>query len=535
MSQTPIRQRLFARLASAGTWRWTLWLLHVGVVSAALLSLLTRQFELWVDLRLLRGGGSALEIVWAVAAALVPFLAGPNLRGWLPKGLGGGHPRWVHAGFSPVWARRLLWPTYLLLAGTLANMAYYFVLWGQGRADFMVPAPALAALVLSAWVLLTRQWLRRGTAGGITPATRGTQFSAAGLALFLVALLASSFMLHVYRNPPPGPVDLAVVLGGGLRPDGTASIELRQRVLAAADLYQRGLVKHILLSGGFEPQIFDGTPQHSELAAMRQVCLDAGVPEEAFSIDPVGENTKATAFNTRDFMRAHGYHTVVACSSDYHLFRTHMCFALVGVEAFTLPAAPAEWRCADARATLREIAGIVVYTLNPHYRQPKGALMQLKSPRILVRKSSGTLELFDGPALVKSYACVTGRSAGDKAVEGDRKTPEGTFHIVFKNPLSEYHLSLGLDYPNPEDARRGLAAGLITQQEYDGIIEALESDLSRQENQKKLWYTKLGGEIFIHGHGEGRIGTAGCIALSNEDVDELYAILPLGTDVEIRP
>ena len=161
--------------------------------------------------------------------------------------------------------------------------------------------------------------------------------------------------------------------------------------------------------------------------------------------------------------------------------------------------------------------------------------MQLAVPHIIVRKAAGVVELYDGPKVVKTYTCISGGQSGDKAVEGDRKTPIGSFRIVFKNPESQFHLSLGLDYPNREDAQRGLAAGLITREQYQGIVESLESDLSRVENQKKLWYTPLGGEIFLHGHAEGRTGTAGCIALSNRDIEELYAILPVGTPVEIRP
>jgi murein L,D-transpeptidase YafK len=161
--------------------------------------------------------------------------------------------------------------------------------------------------------------------------------------------------------------------------------------------------------------------------------------------------------------------------------------------------------------------------------------MQLKAPRVVVRKSSNTLELYDGGTLVKRYACITGSNAGDKEKEGDRKTPVGTFHIVYKNPESKFHLSLGLDYPTAEDAERGLAAGVITEQQRDDIVAALGSDLSKAENQKKLWYTPLGGEIFLHGHGEGRAGTAGCVALSNGDIEELWAVLPVGTEVRIEP
>lgn len=358
---------------------------------------------------------------------------------------------------------------------------------------------------------------------------------AGGMAGATVLFVAGFLLVHAYEKPPEGKVDLAVVLGGRLNHDGTASVLLADRVKAASDLYKRGLVKHILLSGAIERKASNRPRELSELAAMRAVCLAQGVPDAAISVDPVGVNTKATAFNTREFMRAKGYKTVVACSTDFHLFRTHLSFAWAGVRAYTVAAQPVEWRCADPRDTLREMVGIVVYVLHPHYREAKGAVMEMKMPRVVVRKTANVLELYDSERLVKTYSCITGGGKGDKSVEGDRKTPLGVFHIVFKNPLSKFHLSLGLDYPSREDAERGLASGLITRAQYDGIMEALASDLSKEENQKKLWYTPLGGEIFLHGNAEGRTGTAGCIALSNDDVEELYAILPLGTEVEIRP
>ena len=74
--------------------------------------------------------------------------------------------------------------------------------------------------------------------------------------------------------------------------------------------------------------------------------------------------------------------------------------------------------------------------------------MKLAKPNIRVIKSCSTLYLFDDTKLIKTYCCITGSNSGDKQREGDRKTPEGHFHIVFKNSLSKFHLSLGLDYPN---------------------------------------------------------------------------------------
>jgi murein L,D-transpeptidase YafK len=228
----------------------------------------------------------------------------------------------------------------------------------------------------------------------------------------------------------------------------------------------------------------------------------------------------------------------VLCTSDYHLYRTDRTFAdyvKPGMTIYALPAPHGDWTCVDPRSLARELVANVVYRIDPHYREPAAMNLQVSHPRVVVKKSSGMLELFDGTTLKKTYTCITGKTAGDKEVEGDRKTPEGTFHIVYKNPFSNYHLSLGLDYPNREDAQRGLKSGDITQQQYDDIIAALSSDLTKAENQKKLWYTKLGGEIFIHGYGDGRAGTAGCVALSNLDVEELYAALPLGTEVVIQP
>jgi uncharacterized SAM-binding protein YcdF (DUF218 family) len=512
--------------------RDVLWYCHVLVCSAGAISVLTNRFDLWVDVRVLGWGGTVLEWVWALTAVAAGWLAGPSIRGWATS-----KARWVPAGYSGRWARLLLWPSVAMAAVLLANTAQYVWWYRQGRADSMVPLPAVMAGVLGIWMVLTWYWTRQGrqVEEWEQPLSRWGQSVAAAMAGMTVVLLAGAVLLHMYERPPTGKVDLAVVLGGRLNDDGTASVELADRVKAATNMYKRGQVKHILLSGAIEKVASNRPRELSELAAMRTVCLAEGVPEDTFSIDPVGVNTKATAFNTREFMRARGYSSVVAVSTDYHLYRTHLSFAWVGVQVFTLASQPLEWRCADPRYTLRDMVGIVVYVLHPHYREAKGALMELKMPRVVVRKTAGTLELFDGGQLVKTYPCITGRSAGDKAVEGDRKSPIGTFHIVFKNPLSQYHLSLGLDYPSREDAERGLASGLITRAQYDGILEALGSDLSKKENQDKLWYTPLGGEIFIHGHADGRTGTAGCIALSNDDVEELYAILPLGTEVEIRP
>ncbi len=103
---------------------------------------------------------------------------------------------------------------------------------------------------------------------------------------------------------------------------------------------------------------------------------------------------------------------------------------------------------------------------------------------------------------------------GDKSHEGDGKTPEGLFKVDRRNPNSSFHLSLGIDYPRPEDIARAEALGL-----------------------------NPGGDIFIHGQ-PNRLGnhlmlpgdwTAGCIAISNSEMVALWRLADLGTVVEIRP
>ena len=506
------------------------WALHVLVCLLALFSTATNRFDLWVDLRMLGGAGIAVvKIFWVATALLVPLCAGPWLRGLH-------RPLWVNRGFAPGLVAMLLWPTYCLIACLAANTVYYFVLLGRGNVEPDLPITAWAAILLSAWVLLSREWLRRSRGSSErTPTKRSTQLQATAFTACCALALSAFFFLHTYGHAPEKPVDLAVVLGSRVLPDGTASPALRDRALAAVDLYNRGLVKHILLSGAVWDAAKPGEHQRNETSAMYQVCIAAGIPDDAISFDPVGLNTRATAYITRLFMQKNGYSSVVACSTDFHLYRTAMSFRSQGIEPYTVAAKPIEWICAKPRDDAREGIGILVYTLDANYRAPKAETMKLEHPRVVVSKSGHTLQLFDGNARVKTYACISGGNAGDKEVEGDRKTPIGTFHIVYKNPQSKFHLSLGLDYPNTEDAQRGLAAGLISKEQHAQILAALRSDLSLAENQDKLWKTPLGGEIFLHGHAEGRTGTAGCVAMANNDIEELYAILPVGTEVQIAP
>jgi murein L,D-transpeptidase YafK len=117
----------------------------------------------------------------------------------------------------------------------------------------------------------------------------------------------------------------------------------------------------------------------------------------------------------------------------------------------------------------------------------------------------------------------------DKVREGDGATPEGEFYIFVKNNKSAYYLSLGISYPNAEDAERGFRDGLINKNQRDNILEAIRTKAAPPQ------YTNLGGLIYIHGHGSRSDWTWGCVALENEDIKELYEAVHVGTPVTILP
>jgi murein L,D-transpeptidase YafK len=135
--------------------------------------------------------------------------------------------------------------------------------------------------------------------------------------------------------------------------------------------------------------------------------------------------------------------------------------------------------------------------------------------RIVVDKAARQMALLQGGRTVRTYRIALGFSpGGDKARQGDGRTPEGVFRIAVRNDASKYHLSLGLDYPQPDDVTRASTGGFDP-----------------------------GGDIMIHGQPnalpDGTIingdWTAGCIAVSNAEMREIWAATSPDTIVEVRP
>jgi len=153
---------------------------------------------------------------------------------------------------------------------------------------------------------------------------------------------------------------------------------------------------------------------------------------------------------------------------------------------------------------------------NPKNNEPTGVVY------IIIDKSDYELQVYDDEGWYATYPVVFGnKDLSDKLMEGDKKTPEGSFKIISKRPHEKWHKMLMLDYPTKESWAR------FNQRKADGQIPRK---------------AKIGGGIAIHGTwpnddlvvDDYTNWTQGCIALKNEDLDELETYLPIGTNVMIR-
>ena len=142
-----------------------------------------------------------------------------------------------------------------------------------------------------------------------------------------------------------------------------------------------------------------------------------------------------------------------------------------------------------------------------HYDGPKVT-------HVTVHKGARTMDLHHGDKVLKSYKVGLGFAPeGDKKEEGDGKTPEGSYYVNRRNPNSKFHLSLGINYPNEQDFAEAKARGV-----------------------------NPGSDIFIHGQGPWNFWRAirrradwtwGCIAVTNSEMEEVYAMVRNGTPVHI--
>ncbi|GAB4268445.1 MAG: L,D-transpeptidase family protein [Pararhodobacter sp.] len=131
---------------------------------------------------------------------------------------------------------------------------------------------------------------------------------------------------------------------------------------------------------------------------------------------------------------------------------------------------------------------------------------------VRVLKSERRLELWHHDTLLEDFDVALGQNPiGHKQRRGDSRTPEGRYVIDRRNPESAFHLSIGISYPNEADRARAAEAGVDP-----------------------------GGDIVIHGRGPRfrRIRgdwTDGCIAVTDREMERIYAMVQIGTPIEILP
>jgi murein L,D-transpeptidase YafK len=137
--------------------------------------------------------------------------------------------------------------------------------------------------------------------------------------------------------------------------------------------------------------------------------------------------------------------------------------------------------------------------------------------RVLIEKRAHRLTLLRGGRKLKSYRVALGTGGlARKLRQGDRRVPEGVYRIDARNAQSGFHLALHISYPDAADVLRARAAGYSP-----------------------------GGDVMIHGlkNGYGWLGrlhagtdwTLGCIAVTDQEIEEIWRLVPIGTAVEIRP
>lgn len=170
------------------------------------------------------------------------------------------------------------------------------------------------------------------------------------------------------------------------------------------------------------------------------------------------------------------------------------------------------------RTLLFLVLGLIFLGNTSFYR----AIYSKSAYYIVIDKSDYELSVYDAEGWLVTFPVVLGnKDQGDKMVQGDRKTPEGTFTIVNKRIHNKWCRYMGLDFPTPADIEK------FNMRKQRGLIPA---------------NAVQGGGIGIHGiwpHEDYAIDqyqnwTEGCISLKNEHIKQLYAMIPVGTRVTIR-
>ena len=163
--------------------------------------------------------------------------------------------------------------------------------------------------------------------------------------------------------PGKGAADCILVLGAGLRDDGTPNLVLRKRLDRAVELYAQGVSDRILMTGDH------GRKDYNEVRAMKQYAMDHGVPEEAIFMDHAGFSTYDSMYRAKEIF---GVRKMVIVTQEYHLYRSLYIAEELGMEVYGVSSDYHTYRnqtAKDAREVLARCKdwAKVMFRLKPTY------------------------------------------------------------------------------------------------------------------------------------------------------------------------
>lgn len=191
-------------------------------------------------------------------------------------------------------------------------------------------------------------------------------------------------------------------------------------------------------------------------------------------------------------------------------------------------------------------SGVVVYGIILNLRQvtlaeamDEKGFSEISNVNLVVDKKNYTLNLYADTVFIKSYRASFGKKIHTaKLRANDGATPVGEYKICRIDTSYIYHKFFQINYPNLDDAADALRKGWISQKEYNDIKFQYYYEGCTRYNRV------LGGNLGIHGIGKFNFiyknlpfvfnWTDGSIAISNEDIDEIYSVIKIGTKVVIK-
>jgi murein L,D-transpeptidase YafK len=166
---------------------------------------------------------------------------------------------------------------------------------------------------------------------------------------------------------------------------------------------------------------------------------------------------------------------------------------------------------------MRAILGLMLLAAAHAATAAGGASPLQPADRVVIEKARRTLTLYAGERKLAAFEVALGREpVGRKQCRGDNRTPEGLYRVAGRKENSDFHRALRISYPSERDVARARAAGC--EPGGDIMIHGLKPDWARlgKWHRRDDW-------------------TRGCIAVTNEEIEQIWAMVPDGVEVEIRP